>query len=176
MKFNKEAVQMGGNYLDEGVHLISFDDIARKTTQSGKEMWVLTLKDAKGATTRKNILDNDYKFDNGKTALETDIERMLYSISDAGFAIPDVDFTFDNIDQFLQSKPYKAYIRVRPQKNNPQYNEAIFITKEQFEKESDSLESPESKDDNPFTANKNDNPFAASGNTAIDIKDEDIPF
>lgn len=135
MKFNKEAVQMGGSYLEEGVHIVSFDDIDRKTTKTGKEMWVLTLKDAKGATTRKNILDNDYKFDNGKTAFETELERMLYSISDAGFEIPDVDFTFDNIDQFLKSKPYKAFIRVRPQKNNPEYTEAIFISKDQFDKE-----------------------------------------
>lgn len=135
MKFNKEAVQMGGSYLEQGVHIISFDDIDRKTTKTGKEMWVLTLKDAKGATTRKNILDNDYKFDSGKTAFETELERMLYSISDAGFEIPDVDFTFDNIDQFLKSKPYKAFIRVRPQKNNPEYTEAIFISKEQFDKE-----------------------------------------
>lgn len=166
MKFNKEAVNMSGNYLTDGVHLISFDDIDRKTTKSGKEMWVLTLKDSNGATTRKNILDNDYKFDNGKTALETDLERMLYSISDAGFTIPDVDFTFDNIDQFLQSKPYKAYIRVRPQKNNPEYNEAIFITKEQFEKEIDNKLAEKGLDDikNPFdTGNEvsnSDNPFA----------------
>lgn len=137
MKFNKSEVSMGGSYLTEGVHIISFDDIDRKTTKTGKEMWVLTLKDAKGATTRKNILDNDYKFDNGKTAFETELERMLYSISDAGFEIPDVDFTFDNIDQFLKSKPYKAFIRVRPQKNNPEYNEAIFISKDQFDKEID---------------------------------------
>lgn len=135
MKFNKSEVSMGGSYLEEGVHIISFDDIDRKTTKKGKEMWVLTLKDAKGATTRKNILDNDYKFDSGKTAFETELERMLYSISDAGFEIPDVDFTFDNIDQFLKSKPYKAFIRVRPQKNNPEYTEAIFISKEQFDKE-----------------------------------------
>lgn len=137
MKFNKSEVSMGGSYLTEGVHIISFDDIDRKTTKTGKEMWVLTLKDVKGATTRKNILDNDYKFDNGKTAFETELERMLYSISDAGFEIPDVDFTFDNIDQFLKSKPYKAFIRVRPQKNNPEYNEAIFISKDQFDKEID---------------------------------------
>lgn len=135
MKFNKSEVSMGGSYLEEGVHIISFDDIDRKTTKTGKEMWVLTLKDAKGATTRKNILDNDYKFDNGKTAFETELERMLYSISDAGFEIPDVDFNFDNVDQFLKSKPYKAFIRVRPQKNNPEYTEAIFISKEQFDKE-----------------------------------------
>ena len=137
MKFNKSEVSMGGSYLEEGVHIISFDDIDRKTTKTGKEMWVLTLKDVKGATTRKNILDNDYKFDNGKTSFETELERMLYSISDAGFEIPDVDFTFDNIDQFLKSKPYKAFIRVRPQKNNPEYNEAIFISKDQFDKEID---------------------------------------
>jgi len=137
MKFSKDAVNMGGNYLTEGVYLISFDDIERKTTRTSKEMWVLTLKDTKGATTRKNILDNDYKFDNGKTAFETELERMLYSISDAGFEIPDVDFTFDNIDQFLKSKPYKAFIRVRPQKNNPEYTEAIFISKDQFDKEID---------------------------------------
>lgn len=138
MKFSKDAVNMGGNYLTEGVYLISFDDVERKTTRTSKEMWVLTLKDAKGATTRKNILDNDYKFDNGKTAFETELERMLYSISDAGFEIPEnVDFTFDNIDQFLKSKPYKAFIRVRPQKNNPEYNEAIFISKDQFDKEID---------------------------------------
>lgn len=166
MKFNKSEVSMGGSYLEEGVHLISFDDIDRKTTKTGKEMWVLTLKDSKGATTRKNILDNDYKFDNGKTALETDIERMLYSISDAGFTIPDVDFTFDNIDQFLQSKPYKAYIRVRPQKNNPEYTEAIFISKEQFEKEIDSQLAEQGIDTtpNPFETGKevshSDNPFA----------------
>lgn len=135
MKFNKEAVSMGGSYLTEGVHIISFDDIDRKTTKTGKEMWVLTLKDAKGATTRKNILDNDYLFDNGKTAFETELERMLYSISDAGFEIPDVDFNFDNIDQFLKSKPYKAFIRVRPQKNYPEYTEAIFISKDKFDKE-----------------------------------------
>lgn len=135
MKFNKSEVSMGGSYLEQGVHIISFDDIDRKTTKTGKEMWVLTLKDTKGATTRKNILDNDYKFDNGKTAFETELERMLYSISDAGFEIPDVDFNFDNIDQFLKSKPYKAFIRVRPQKNNPEYTEAIFISKEQFDKE-----------------------------------------
>ena len=70
MKFNKEAVQMGGSYLEQGAHIISFDDIDRKTTKTGKEMWVLTLKDAKGATTRKNILDNDYKFDSGKQHLK----------------------------------------------------------------------------------------------------------
>lgn len=137
MKFNKSEVSMGGSYLEEGVHIISFDDIDRKTTKTGKEMWVLTLKDTKGATTRKNILDNDFKFDNGKTAFETELERMLYSISDAGFEIPDVDFTFDNIDQFLKSKPYKAFIRVRPQKNNPEYTEAIFISKDQFDKDID---------------------------------------
>ena len=135
MKFNKSEVSMGGSYLEQGVHIISFDDIYRKTTKTGKEMWVLTLKDAKGATTRKNILDNDYKFDSGKTAFETELERMLYSISDAGFEIPDVDFNFDNVDQFFKSKPYKAFIRVRPQKNNPEYTEAIFISKEQFDKE-----------------------------------------
>lgn len=135
MKFNKSEVSMGGSYLEEGVHIISFDDIDRKTTKTGKEMWVLTLKDAKGATTRKNILDNDYKFDSGKTAFETELERMLYSISDAGFEIPDVDFNFDNIDKFLKSKPYNAFIRVRPQKNNPEYTEAIFISKDQFDKE-----------------------------------------
>lgn len=138
MKFNKENVSMGGSYLTEGVYLISFDDVERKTTRTSKEMWVLTLKDAKGATTRKNILDNDYKFDSGKTAFETELERMLYSISDAGFEIPEnVDFTFDNIDQFLKSKQYKALIRVRPQKNNPEYTEAIFISKDQFDKEID---------------------------------------
>ena len=136
MRFNKSEVSMGGSYLTEGVYLISFDDVERKTTRTSKEMWVLTLKDAKGATTRKNILDNDYKFDSGKTAFETELERMLYSISDAGFEIPEnVDFTFDNIDQFLKSKPYKAFIRVRPQKNNPEYTEAIFISKDQFDKE-----------------------------------------
>lgn len=168
MKFNKSEVSMGGSYLEEGVHIISFDDIDRKTTKTGKEMWVLTLKDTKGATTRKNILDNDYKFDNGKTAFETELERMLYSISDAGFEIPEnVDFTFDNIDQFLKSKPYKAFIRVRPQKNNPEYNEAIFISKEQFDKEIDKQANDAFGDAvDPFaTGNTNtptdkDNPFA----------------
>ena len=163
MKFNKEAVQMGGSYLEEGVHIISFDDIDRKTTRTSKEMWVLTLKDAKGATTRKNILDNDYKFDSGKTAFETELERMLYSISDAGFEIPDVDFTFDNIDQFLKSKPYKAYIRVRPQKNNPEYTEAIFISKEQFDKEIEKQANDAFGDTvDPFATSTpvTDNPFA----------------
>ena len=163
MKFNKEAVQMGGSYLENGVHIISFDDIDRKTIKTGKEMWVLTLKDAKGATTRKNILDNDYKFDSGKTAFETELERMLYSISDAGFEIPDVDFTFDNVDQFLKSKPYKAYIRVRPQKNNPEYTEAIFISKEQFDKEIEKQTNDAFGDNvDPFaTATPvTDNPFA----------------
>jgi len=163
MKFNKSEVSMGGSYLEEGVHIISFDDIDRKTTKTGKEMWVLTLKDTKGATTRKNILDNDYKFDNGKTAFETELERMLYSISDAGFEIPDVDFTFDNIDQFLKSKPYKAFIRVRPQKNNPEYTEAIFISKDQFDKEIDKQANEAFGDAvDPFaTATPvTDNPFA----------------
>lgn len=163
MKFNKSEVSMGGSYLEEGVHIISFDDIDRKTTKKGKEMWVLTLKDAKGATTRKNILDNDYKFDNGLTAFETELQRMLYSISDAGFEIPDVDFTFDNIDQLLKSKPYKAFIRVRPQKNNQEYNEAIFISKEQFDKEIDKQANDEFGDTvDPFaTATPvTDNPFA----------------
>lgn len=163
MKFNKEAVQMGGSYLEEGVHIISFDDIDRKTTKTGKEMWVLTLKDAKGSTTRKNILDNDYKFDSGKTAFETELERMLYSISDAGFEIPDVDFTFDNIDQFLKSKPYKAFIRVRPQKNNPEYTEAIFISKDQFDKEIEKQANDAFGDNiDPFATSTpvTDNPFA----------------
>lgn len=163
MKFNKNEVSMGGSYLTEGVHIISFDDIDRKTTKTGKEMWVLTLKDAKGSTTRKNILDNDYKFDSGKTAFETELERMLYSISDAGFEIPDVDFTFDNIDQFLKSKPYKAYIRVRPQKNNPEYTEAIFISKEQFDKEIEKQANEAFGDTvDPFAtaAPVTDNPFA----------------
>lgn len=163
MKFNKEAVSMGGSYLEEGVHIISFDDIDRKTTRTSKEMWVLTLKDAKGATTRKNILDNDYKFDSGKTAFETELERMLYSISDAGFEIPDVDFTFDNIDQFLKSKPYKAFIRVRPQKNNPEYTEAIFISKEQFDKEIEKQANEAFGDKvDPFATSTpvKDNPFA----------------
>ena len=163
MKFNKSEVSMGGSYLEEGVHIISFDDIDRKTTKKGKEMWVLTLKDAKGSTTRKNILDNDYKFDSGKTAFETELERMLYSISDAGFEIPDVDFTFDNIDKFLKSKPYNAFIRVRPQKNDPQYTEAIFISKEQFDKEIDKQANDAFGDAvDPFaTATPvTDNPFA----------------
>ena len=163
MKFNKEAVSMDGSYLAEGVHIISFDDIERKTTRTSKEMWVLTLKDAKGSTTRKNILDNDYKFDNGKTAFETELERMLYSISDAGFEIPDVDFNFDNVDQFLKSKPYKAFIRVRPQKNNPEYNEAIFISKEQFDKEIEKQANDAFGDAvDPFATSTpvTDNPFA----------------
>lgn len=163
MKFNKESISMGGNYLTEGVHIISFDDIDRKTTKTGKEMWVLTLKDANGATTHKNILDNDYKFNSGKTAFETELERMLYSISDAGFEIPDVDFTFDNIDQFLKSKPYKAYIRVRPQKNNPEYTEAIFISKEQFDKEIEKQANDAFGDNvDPFATSTpvTDNPFA----------------
>ena len=163
MKFNKEAVSMGGSYLEEGVHIISFDDINRNTTKTGKEMWVLTLKDAKGSTTRKNILDNDYKFDSGKTAFETELERMLYSISDAGFEIPDVDFNFDNVDQFLKSKPYKAFIRVRPQKNNPEYTEAIFISKEQFDKEIEKQANDAFGDAvDPFATAKpvTDNPFA----------------
>ena len=163
MKFNKSEVSMGGSYLEQGVHIISFDDIDRKTTKTGKEMWVLTLKDAKGATTRKNILDNDYKFDSGKTAFETELERMLYSISDAGFEIPDVDFNFDNVDQFLKSKPYKAFIRVRPQKNNPEYNEAIFISKEQFDKEIEKQANEAFGDTvDPFATSTpvTDNPFA----------------
>lgn len=163
MKFNKSEVSMGGSYLTEGVYLISFDDIERKTTRTSKDMWVLTLKDANGATTRKNILDNDYKFDNGKTAFETELERMLYSISDAGFEIPDVDFTFDNIDQFLKSKPYKAFIRVRPQKNNPEYTEAIFISKEQFDKEIEKQANDAFGDSvDPFATNNpfTDNQFA----------------
>lgn len=159
MKFNKSEVSMGGSYLEEGVHIISFDDIDRKTTKTGKEMWVLTLKDAKGSTTRKNILDNDYKFDNGKTAFETELDRMLYSISDAGFEIPDVDFTFDNIDQFLKSKPYKAFIRVRPQKNDPQYTEAIFISKEEIEKQANDTFG-DTVDPFVTAAPVKDNPFA----------------
>ena len=164
MKFNKEAVQMDGSYLTEGVYLISFDDVERKTTRTSKEMWVLTLKDAKGVTTRKNILDNDYKFDNGLTAFETELQRMLYSISDAGFEIPEnVDFTFDNIDQFLKSKPYKAFIRVRPQKNNPEYTEAIFISKEQFDKEIEKQANDAFGDNvDPFATSTpvTENPFA----------------
>ena len=163
MKFNKSEVSMGGSYLTEGVYLISFDDVERKTTRTSKEMWVLTLKDTKGATTRKNILDNDYKFDSGKTAFETELERMLYSISDAGFEIPEnVDFTFDNIDQFLKSKQYKAFIRVRPQKNNPEYTEAIFISKDQFDKDIDKQANDAFGDVDPFAIATpvTDNPFA----------------
>lgn len=159
MRFNKDEVSMGGNYLDEGVYQVTFDDIKRKTTRTGKEMWVITLKDVKtGGTTRKNILDNDTVFKNGKTAIDTDIERMLYSISDAGFSIPDTDYNFDNIDRFLKSKPYQAFIQVRPQKNDPQYNEALFITKEYFNKLSETVD-----------------PFAGS-TTETDIDTDQLPF
>lgn len=165
MKFNKDDVQMGGNYLDLGVHLVSFDDIDRKTTKTGREMWVITLKDDKGATTRYNMVDtSDIKFKDGQSSLDASLGRLLYSISDAGFTIPDVDFTFDNIDQFLASKPYKAYINIRPQKDNPQYNETVFISKEQFEKaiERELEDKGISDTPNPFAGGTEvtDNPFA----------------
>jgi len=164
MKFNKEAISMGGLHLEEGAHVIGFDDVTKKTSQSGREMLVVTLKDDKGATFRYNIVDTaDIEFDDGSSSLDNTLSRILYSISDAGFTIPDVDYTFENFGQFLGSKPYKAYVNIKPQKNNSKYMEAVFISKEQFDKQIEKQVSETLGETSPFDAPKEKtdvNPFA----------------
>lgn len=169
MHFNREEVTMGSGsqYLDEGVYLVSIDDITRRSTRAGQELWNITVKSDDGKTSRATFFDNGDdkdKYQENKSANDVWLERMLASIYDAGFTIPDADYTFDNVDQFLSSKPYKAYVKVRPQKNNPQYNEAIFITKDVFDNEiSKELEDKGiSETPNPFAGGTEvkDNPFA----------------
>ena len=165
MHFNREEV--GTKSLFGGVYLVSIDDITRRSTKAGQELWNITVKSDDGKTSRATFFDNGDdkdKYQENKSANDVWLERMLASIYDAGFSIPDADYTFDNVDQFLSSKPYKAYVKVRPQKNNPQYNEAIFITKDVFDNEiSKELEDKGISDTpNPFAGGTEvkDNPFA----------------
>lgn len=143
MKFNREAVTMGqSQQLEEGVYIVTIDDITRRTTQSGRELWNLTVKSADGKTSRTTFFDNGEdmdKFQPTKKANDVWLERMLASINDAGYPIPDYDYTFDNIDVILgrELANAKAFVKVTPQKNDPQYFNAMFITKNIYDKEID---------------------------------------
>jgi len=83
---------------------------------------------------------------------------MLAAINDTGVEIPDIEWTFKTLYQFLHKVQPTAYVRIRTQRNNEQYTEAIFISKEQYDADATS-----GQDDS-------NDPF---GN-ATDLTDEEI--
>ncbi|MGB4824137.1 MAG: hypothetical protein WBP82_04420 [Leuconostoc mesenteroides] len=164
MKFARKAVDMGGTPLKLGVHKAKFTNVEATAAQSGKGMIKFTLT-ADGASKTQNIVDTgDQEFSKGGNILEANMSRMLAAINDTGVEIPDIEWTFKTLYQFLHKVQPTAYVRIRTQRNNEQYTEAIFISKEQYDADATS-----GQDDSK-------NPFAASGNEEIDIDDDDLPF
>lgn len=163
MKFARSAVSMGGTPLKFGVHKVQFSNVEAAKSQSGKGMIKFTLT-ADGASKTQNIVDTgDQEFSKGGNILETNMSRMLAAINDTGVEIPDIEWTFKTLYQFLHKTQPTAYVRIRTQKNNEQYTEAIFISKEQYDADATS-----GKDDA-------DDPFS----NATDLDDDsepDLPF
>lgn len=158
MKFARKAVDMGGTPLKLGVHKAKFTNVEATAAQSGKGMIKFTLT-ADGASKTQNIVDTgDQEFSKGGNILEANMSRMLAAINDTGVEIPDIEWTFKTLYQFLHKVQPTAYVRIRTQRNNEQYTEAIFISKEQYDADATS-----GKDDA-------DDPFS----NATDLDDEEI--
>lgn len=154
MKFNKNEISMSNSsIMPEGVYAVKVSDVTVGQSRNGQEMYTIEFTNNKKETIRNYMVNNEY--------FENSLGRMLYSISDAGIEIPDVDFTFDNSFKFLKDKP--LYIQVTTQKDgeyagNSQFK--AFLTKERYDK----LKQNEVVDD----------PFASA--KEIDVKDDDFPF
>lgn len=163
MKFARKAVDMGNTPLKLGVHKAKFTNVEATAAQSGKGMIKFTLT-ADGASKTQNIVDTgDQEFSKGGNILENNMSRMLAAINDTGVEIPDIEWTFKTLYQFLNKVQPTAYVRIRTQRNNEQYTEAIFISKEQYDADATS-----GKDDS-------NDPF----NNATDLDDDsepDLPF
>lgn len=175
MRFNRKAVDMGGVRMPLGVHKAKFSKVEGKKTQSGKSMIAYTLI-SDGKTQQGNLVDQGTaKFENGEVMNEVNMNRILASAFDAGTDIPDKEWTFKLFFQFIKAKLPEVYVLIRKQKNNEQYNEAIFISKDQYEAEAE-----QSKDnDDDFggdDSNETSDPFADGSGTEVEIDDDDLPF
>lgn len=175
MRFNRKAVNMGGVRMPLGVHKAKFSTVEGKKTQSGKSMIAYTLI-SDGKTQQGNLVDQGTaKFDDGSIINETNMNRILASAFDAGTEIPDKDWSFKLFFQFIKAKMPEVYILIRKQKNNEQYNEAVFISKEQYEAELEDSQD-DSDDFGSDDTEAEADPFAEDSGTEVDIDDDDLPF
>lgn len=171
MRFNRKAVNMGGVRMPLGVHKAKFSTVEGKKTQSGKSMIAYTLI-SDGKTQQGNLVDQgSAKFDDGTVMNDANISRILASAFDAGTDIPDKDWTFTLFFQFIKAKMPEVYVLIKKQKNNEQYNEAVFISKEQYEAESEESENDDFGEDD---SGETPDPFADDSGT--EISDDNLPF